>query len=114
MTPTWLEEMKRAAESATPGPWSYGPMKRRSSGYWIGADTARIGVLDMGIQGDVNSKLVSSCSPERIQALIAVVEALEKIADPRKRDHKEPDTYTELGCVMNIANDALERLEKVS
>jgi hypothetical protein len=33
--------------------------------------------------------------------------ALEKIADPRKRDHKEPDAYTELGCVMNIANEAL-------
>lgn len=36
-----------------------------------------------------------------------LVEALEKISDPRKRDHKEPDTYTELGCVMNIASEAL-------
>lgn len=36
-------------------------------------------------------------------------EALGKIADPRKRDHKEPDTYTELACVMHIANEALER-----
>jgi hypothetical protein len=35
-------------------------------------------------------------------------EALEKIADPRKRDHKEPDAYTELGCVMNIASEALQ------
>lgn len=34
--------------------------------------------------------------------------ALEKIADPRLRDHKEPDTYTELCCVMNIAAEALE------
>lgn len=34
-------------------------------------------------------------------------EALEKIADPRKRDHSEPDAYTQLGCVMNIANEAL-------
>jgi hypothetical protein len=34
-------------------------------------------------------------------------EALEKIADPRKR-HKEPDKYTELGCVMNIADVALQ------
>lgn len=37
-------------------------------------------------------------------------EALEKIADPRKRDHKEPDAYTTLGCVMNIAEDTLEKL----
>lgn len=36
-------------------------------------------------------------------------EALSKIADPRKRDHKEPDKYTELGCVMHIAELALER-----
>lgn len=33
-------------------------------------------------------------------------EALERIADPRLR-HKEPDNYTELGCVMNIAAEAL-------
>lgn len=36
-----------------------------------------------------------------------LAEALEKIADPRKRDHKEPDAYTTLGCVMNIADVAL-------
>lgn len=35
------------------------------------------------------------------------LEALEKIADPRKRDHKEPDDYTEKGCLMHIANEAL-------
>lgn len=34
--------------------------------------------------------------------------ALEKIEDPRKRDHQEPDAYTQLGCVMNIASEALE------
>jgi hypothetical protein len=34
--------------------------------------------------------------------------ALEKIADPRLRDHKEPDAYTELCCVMHIAAEALE------
>lgn len=33
--------------------------------------------------------------------------ACEKIADPRKR-HSEPDKYTELGCVMNIADQALK------
>lgn len=35
-------------------------------------------------------------------------EALEKIADPRKR-HKEPGAYTDLGCVMKIANEALAK-----
>lgn len=32
--------------------------------------------------------------------------ALDKIRDPRLR-HKEPDAYTELGCVMTIADEAL-------
>ena len=39
-------------------------------------------------------------------------EALAKIADPRLRDHTEPDAYTELGCVMNIAQAALDGDEK--
>lgn len=34
-------------------------------------------------------------------------EALAKVSDPRKRDHREPDTYTELGCVMHIAEQCL-------
>jgi hypothetical protein len=39
-------------------------------------------------------------------------EALEKISDPRKRDHKEPDAYTTLGCVMSIADSALADIRK--
>ena len=39
------------------------------------------------------------------------IEALENIADPRKRDHNEPDAYTTLGCVMNIADGALTKLK---
>lgn len=42
--------------------------------------------------------------------LAIAVEALEKIADPTKRDHKEPDAYTQLGCVMHIAEEALARI----
>jgi len=34
-------------------------------------------------------------------------EALEKISDPRKRDHSEPDDYTTVACLMHIANEAL-------
>lgn len=35
-------------------------------------------------------------------------DALEKIADPRKSDHKESDPQTQLYCVMNIANEAIK------
>lgn len=34
--------------------------------------------------------------------------ALEKIADPSKRDHAEPDLYTRYGCVLHIAEEALK------
>ncbi len=45
---------------------------------------------------------------EDAQAMCAkLAEALEKIADPRKRDHREPDKYTEVGCMMNMADEAL-------
>lgn len=36
-----------------------------------------------------------------------LVEALRKIADPRLRDHQEPDKYTECGCMMHMAEEAL-------
>ncbi len=44
-------------------------------------------------------KLTNKCERYR--------QALAKIADPRLRDHKEPDSYTELGCVMHMASEAL-------
>lgn len=34
--------------------------------------------------------------------------ALEKIEDPRKIGHTEPDEYTKQGCLMNIAHEALK------
>lgn len=37
--------------------------------------------------------------------------ALEKIADPRKRDHSEPDYQTKYYCVQNIAIEALSTEE---
>lgn len=36
--------------------------------------------------------------------------ALDQISDPRKRDHREPDKYTEVGCMMHIADQALEKI----
>lgn len=51
-------------------------------------------------------------SNDDVAALLDTIDelrvALEKIADPRKRTHQEMDKYTELGCVMNIASEALE------
>ena len=39
--------------------------------------------------------------------------ALEQIADPRKRDHQEPDKYTEVGCLMHLASEALDAMGRV-
>lgn len=51
---------------------------------------------------------------ERAVKVIEVYEwALQKIEDPRKRDHREPDAYTTLGCVMNIATEALAEVQKI-
>jgi hypothetical protein len=50
----------------------------------------------------------------KLQAQVKIMsEALGKIADPRKRDHSEPDAYTQVGCLMNIASEALESAESV-
>lgn len=38
------------------------------------------------------------------------VDTLKKIADPRLRDHKEPDAYTQLGCVMHMAEETLREI----
>lgn len=46
--------------------------------------------------------------PLLIDEIKLMRQALEKIADPRKRDHAESDAYTQLGCVMNIASEALK------
>lgn len=45
------------------------------------------------------------------EKLNLAIATLEKIADPRKR-HKEPDKYTELGCVMNMADQALSAIKE--
>lgn len=52
----------------------------------------------------IADNLIASLDTIEGPIVTALVEALEKIADPRKRDHREPDAATELGCVMHIAN----------
>lgn len=56
----------------------------------------------------LTTKVVEALNSKRELAIGVMVAALEKIEDPRKRDHKEPDKYTEVGCMMNIAAEALE------
>lgn len=41
----------------------------------------------------------------------ALIEALAKIADPRLRDHREPDAQTEVYCMIHIASEALSKFE---
>jgi hypothetical protein len=54
-------------------------------------------------------QVVEKCAYDQLQAENERFRtALEKIADPRKRDHREPDAQTELYCVMHIAEQALE------
>lgn len=52
-----------------------------------------------------------------IARLILAVEcaerALAKIEDPRLRDHKEPDAYTQLGCVMHMAGEARAEIKRL-
>ena len=39
--------------------------------------------------------------------------ACEKVVDPRKIGHSEPDNYTRLGCLANIANEALKESQEI-
>lgn len=41
-----------------------------------------------------------------------LLEELAKIHNPGKR-HREPDAYTELGCVMHIAQEAIEKWTEI-
>lgn len=53
-------------------------------------------------------KLHSSVSLKR--RLDIAVKALEKLADPRKREHVHSCKYTEVGCLMSIAEEALNEI----
>jgi hypothetical protein len=53
--------------------------------------------------------VLAEIAAENFERASIAVEALDQIRDPRKR-HAEPDKYTELGCVMNIADKAYEQI----
>lgn len=62
--------------------------------------------LKIGFE-DGHASAVEALAP----LLSEACEALEKIEDPRKRDHQEPDKYTEVGCMMNMAGEALASIK---
>lgn len=60
------------------------------------------------------SYLAAVVKISRLEKELAVYrDALGKVSDPRKRDHKEPDDYTEKCCLMHIANEAVALGEKI-
>ena len=50
---------------------------------------------------------------KKAMAYDVLKKTMDKIEDPRKRDHKEPDVYTQLGCVMNMAMEANKEADKI-
>ena len=60
-------------------------------------------------------KFATDYEEQRDQALTLLRkarEALEKIADPRKRGHSEPDEYTQHGCAIHIAETTLIEIDE--
>lgn len=49
-----------------------------------------------------------------IKRIKALRKALEKISDPTKMDHKEPDLYSKYGCLINVAYETLIADDKAS
>lgn len=54
---------------------------------------------------ELNALLAGNKHP--FHETLALLEALEKIHDKRKRDHQEPDSQTEVYCMNHIAGEAL-------
>lgn len=116
-----LNKIEERANAATSGPWQV-----RGDGYWsvIGQSTFSVISASCDLEGDhelitreknslENAKFIAHARtdiPKLIEYLKIATEALEKLADPRKRDHTEPDKYTEVGCMINIAQEALDKL----
>lgn len=61
-------------------------------------------------------KYVCSTSQTRALAsmLLVALGALEKVEDPRKRDHAEPDDYMVSACLMHIAHTAKVEIEAIA
>lgn len=127
-----LKRLRELDKLTTKGPWASGELGSwGGEGFYVvaGPDSyaspvflyeKRSGleerfIADFGDAGDAALFMSESRNalPALISALELAVGALGKVADPRKRDHKEPDNYTQLGCVMHLSNEALKEIEKL-
>lgn len=85
----FLQEMKRAAQKATPGPWAYEAVDEKGNGWCLGVvvdvdDNPLSGRLE-GDEGDVdeevcrgdglnNAEFIASASPDRVLRLVSLAE----------------------------------------
>lgn len=125
-----IEKIRKVVEAASEGPWGVDHGMKYTTGktcewqHVIGARGRAIcntSAFEEVKVGDVtyvharNGKMEDAqfiaqareALPQALEALEALAAALEKVADPRKRDHKEPDAQTEVYCLNNIAEEAL-------
>lgn len=66
--------------------------------------------LEVQLEGCVKTKDRISMEKQKLQDRIEKLrEGLDQISDPRKRDHTEPNDYTNVGCIMYIATVTLEQ-----
>ena len=81
------EQLKALAEAATPGPWTYFPKPKYNEHHVsipIDGSGMRRALFDDGCQTDrpeADAKFIAAANPERILALIAENERLQRIAD---------------------------------
>jgi hypothetical protein len=130
---SFLKEVEERLSKATPGPWKLyvpndcsnyeivGPNIKESNykrsllkiphwGYdknneWMGQENIK------------NAEFISQM-PTDLTKLIEIVkvqrEALEKLHDSRKRDHREMDAQTEVYCMNNIAETAIQKADELA
>ncbi len=90
MTP-WLTTLKAAAERATKGPWVAVDQRFENPTFWIEVDHPEVGNVSIaevrngcgeadGLgNAEVNAAYIAACSPERITALLRVVDAVKEL-----------------------------------
>lgn len=116
-----LSELLSVASKATSG----ADQVERRDQEWGSIDYIVYGGKDFAVCAEMtdsncknNANHIAAFNPEVARRLVVglqdCVKTLNKIEDPRKRDHKEPDEYTAHGCAMNIARECLERLGDIS
>ena len=69
---------------------------------------SQLDVLIMAYRHAVSVRIASIKHNHKLRERIEKLRtALDKVRDPRKRDHIENEPYASIGCMMNIADEAL-------